>query len=314
MKVLVESAGDPPPDTEENAQETASKCNSMVILPTVTSGVGTFGTGEAVAMESHGMQEQHNDPCNPLSPAHVGKETRNADGTREGDTRLILRDRVCNNLTLHGHADATFSESLHTSKKSEAQSSANPAIMQTPVKTRLMDSVETTTNSENMHDAAEVGASDTVTAAKSALLPKQLAPISTEAEQQADSDNLDPADIALLEILEGASLNSVSVGVGQETLQMETSGLVPTGNNMDALRPVSTHQAGVSDLSTGAKSCTAVAIFDSLISRSAFLISYGDFADELINLRLRGQSHCWGHFEGRRSTEQSKGRRGRLRI
>ena len=207
----------------------------------------------------------------------------------------------------------------HTSNKLEAQSSANPAIMQTPVKTRLMDGVETTTNSENMHDAAEVGASDTVTAAKSALLPKQLAPISTEAEQQADSDNLDQADIALLEILEGASLNSVSVGVGQETLQMETSGLVPTGNNMDALRPVSTHQAGVSDLSTGAKSCTAVAIFDSLISRSAFLISYGDFADELINLRLRGQSHCWGHFEpleseGRRSTEQSKGRRGRLRI
>ena len=180
MVVLGESAGDPPPDTEENAQETASKCNSMVILPTVTSGVGTFGTGEAVAMESHGMEEQHNDPCNPLSPAHVGKETRNADGTREGDTRLILRDRVCNNLMLVSHANLNVTclelSMLHTSNQSEAQSSANTAIWQTPVKTRLMDCMETTTNSENMHDhdAAEVGASDTVTAAKSAFLPKQI--------------------------------------------------------------------------------------------------------------------------------------------
>ena len=113
----------------------------------VRSGDIRHGRGPAaVAMESHGMQEQHNDPCNPLSPAHVGKETRNADGTREGDTRLILRDRVCNNLKLLGHADATYSESsmLHTSNKSEvlSRSSANPTISQTQVKTRLVDDEE----------------------------------------------------------------------------------------------------------------------------------------------------------------------------
>jgi hypothetical protein len=180
MVVMGESAGDPPPDTEKNAQETALNCASMVTLPTVTSGVGKFGTGEALAMESHYMLEQHNDPGSQLSPTHVGRETTSADRTRKRDTHLILRDRVCNNLMLVSHANLNVtcleSSMLHTSNQSEAQSSANTAICQTPVKTRLMDCMETTTNSENMHDhdAAEVGASNTVTAAKSAFLPKQI--------------------------------------------------------------------------------------------------------------------------------------------
>ena len=118
-------------------------------------------------------------------------------------------DRFGNDQSFFGSADAIRSQSptKHASNKSDEhrqeKSSADPAIMETPIKSRVAEGAESTLHSGNMHGDVTQSAQDeaNVTVAKP-FLPNKLGHFSPESGQQADSDCLDLADISLLDILE----------------------------------------------------------------------------------------------------------------